>query len=228
MYSARFFIIAGVLFVTAAVLFGLGHGFLRADKPASVAATAPGVQVLLKEAAEAEIAGRLPEAISAYEKILDLDPKYVSSYLKLGIIYFHLGLPSKAEELYLRAIEQGLSDPDIYIRLGYIKEAQGKLDQALEYYVKGELAASRNPVLYFNMGNVYARQGQGGKALVYFKQAIVLKPDYLDAFVNLTIVLAQTGEYSDAQYYMEKAEKLGYKPPAQFKEGLAAKVAGKQ
>jgi hypothetical protein len=46
----------------------------------------------------------------------------------------------------------------------------------------------------------------------------------VDAFVNLAIVSAETGEYADAQYYLEKAEKLGYDAPVEFKTGLAAQL----
>jgi tetratricopeptide (TPR) repeat protein len=225
LYSARIFILAGVLFVVAGVVFWRGHTITVSVKPAAVAVIPLGVPDFLKQAAEAEVTGKLLDAISAYEKVLEIDPGYALVYLKLGVIYFHLGLPTKAEELYLMAIEKGLSDPDIYVHLGYIKESQGKLDQALEYYAKGELSASSNPVLYFNMGNVYARQGRNDKALGYFKRAVIIKSDYLDAFVNLAIISAQIGEYSDAQYYLEKAEKQGYVAPVEFKEGLAKKLA---
>ncbi len=214
--SLRSFVIAASLVACANLFFWVWRLSLDVD-PAYV-------QSKMLEASEAEKKGRLPEAIGIYEKILVKVPKDTAAYLRLGEIYFHLGLPTKAEEAYLKALENGLNDPDVYLYLGYIKESQGKFEQALEYYAKAELAASRNPALYFNMGSVHAQLARTDKALEYFKRAVVLNPGYMDAFVNLSIISAQLAEYGDAQYYLEKAEKLGYHAPVLYKEGLAAKV----
>lgn len=186
------------------------------------------VQRLMAAALDAEQKGRLPEAIRAYEAVLARTEGFAPAYFRLGAIYFHLGMPSKAEELYLNAIDKGLDNPDVYLHLGYIKEVEGRLAQALEYYAKGELAASKNPVLYFNMGNVQARLGQQDKSVAAFKRAVALDPAYMDALANLAIILAGMNEYQDAQYYLEKAEKLGYDAPAEFKQGLAIRVTGSQ
>ncbi|MFH0753938.1 MAG: tetratricopeptide repeat protein [Candidatus Omnitrophota bacterium] len=178
------------------------------------------MDTMIGQALEDEKAGRLIEATIIYENLLKQYPKQTVIYFKLGAIYFRSGFPIKAEEAYLKAIEQGVNDPDVYLYLGYIKETQGKLEPALEYYAKAKLAASSSPVLYFNMGNVNAQLGHFDKALEDLKHAVILNPDYMDAFVNLSIISAQAGEYADAQYYLEKAEKLGYHAPVEYKEGL--------
>jgi Tfp pilus assembly protein PilF len=74
------------------------------------------------------------------------------------------------------------------------------------------------------MGNIHVRQGHKDKALECFKRAVILDAGYVDAFVNLAIVSAETGDYADAQYYLEKAEKLGYDAPVEFKAGLAKEL----
>jgi tetratricopeptide (TPR) repeat protein len=222
-HRVRFFIAAGIFLAAAAAIF-LSESSCTVVKSAGLTEPDGRVEALLKEAAEAQAQGRLPEAVGLYEQVLGLVPDFAPVYLKLGQIYFRLNLPSKAEETYLKAIEKGLNDPDVFLFLGYIRETRGDLDQALAYYAQAELSASRNPVLYFNMGNVHARQGRNDKALGYFKRAVILDPRYMDAFVNLAIVSAQAGEYADAQYYLEKAEKLGYDAPVEFKTGLAAQL----
>lgn len=227
-YAARFFIAAGFLMAAACIILWPAHPVSTADtgvvKRAVLNTPDPLVDAWLKEAAEAQAKQRFAEAIVLYEKVLARVPGFAPVYLKLGQIYFRLGESARAEEAYLKAIEMGLNDPDVFLYLGYIKEVRSDLDQALAYYAKAEFAASRNPVVYFNMGNVYARQGNKDKALENFKRAVVLNPGYMDAFVNLAIVSAETGEYADAQFYLEKAEKLGYDAPVEFKTGLTAQL----
>jgi tetratricopeptide (TPR) repeat protein len=227
-HSARFFIAAIILLVAGVVILWPDHAVSTAAsggvKKSALSEPQTGVDVLLKEAEDLQDKGRLPEAVSVYEKVLGLAPGFAPVYLKLGQLYFRMNSPSKAEEVYLKAIDKGLSDPDIFLYLGYIRETRGDFDQAMAYYDKAEFAGSRNPVVYFNKGNVHAHQGNKDKALEYFKRAVILDPKYMDAFVNLAIVLAQTGEYADAQFYLEKAEKLGYDAPAEFKTGLAAQL----
>jgi tetratricopeptide (TPR) repeat protein len=206
------YVVLGTLLV---LIVGSGVFFLSCPK--SQADLMPS---LLSQAVEAEKNGRLPEAAGLYEDILKASPESLPVYLKLGQLYFGMRLPAKAEEVYLKALEKGAPDPDILLYLGYIKESQGELDKAVAYYAKAELAGSRNPVLYFNMGNTYARLGDNAKALNALKRAVILSPNYMDAFVNLAIVSAQAGEKDDAVYYLEKAERLGYQAPAEFKQSL--------
>lgn len=223
-HVARYFMAGGVLLAAAGVIFLQARPCVRPGSPAAPVVAAPTVAAYLADALDAEGKGRGSEAISAYEHALALDPGLSFAYLKLGVIYFRMNLPSKAEASYLKAIEHGESDPDVYLYLGYVKESQDKLDAAQEYYAKAELAGSGNPVLYFNMGNVQARQGHNDKAVEYFKRAVTLKEDYTDAFVNLSIVLASVGEFADALYYLNKAEKLGYQVPERFRKDLEDKV----
>ena len=227
-HSMRFFIAAGILLASGMVIFWPDHSDSTAASgrvnKAVMAEPGVKVEVLLKQASDAQDKGSFQDAASIYEKVLVLAPDFAPVYLKLGQIYFRLGLTSKAEEVYLKAIEKGLNEPDLFLYLGYIREARGDFDQALAYYAKAEFAGSRNPVLYFNMGNIHARQGHVDKAMACFKRAVVLDPKYMDSFVNLAIMSAETGEYADAQYYLEKAEKLGYDGPVEFKAGLAKEL----
>lgn len=212
--------VTGLVLVTGALLVWWG----KSVRDGAVNVDPALMQAMLTDAAQAEKSGRWSEAVGAYEKILEQAPNFAPGYLKLGMIYFHLGMPSKAQEQYLIALNKGISDPDIYLHLGYIKESQDDLDEAAAYYAKAELGGSQNPMLYFNMGNIHARKGRLDKALDYFKRAVLLNPGYMDAFVNLSIVSAQAEAYADSRYYLEKAEKLGYEAPAQFKKDLEQRL----
>ncbi len=174
------------------------------------------VASLYRAAETAQLQGRLVEAVAAYEKALDVIPDMAETYLRLGQIYFKLGLPSKAQEFYVKAVDHGLSDPEVYFHLGYIEEVRNVLDKALEYYLKAEKGGSRNPELFYNIGNAYARLEKKAEAVIYYKRVVSMNPLHMDAFVNLSVVSFQMKEYADARFYLDKAVALGYKAPEEY------------
>jgi len=177
----------------------------------------------LEEALREEAAGRVAEAVSAYEKVLAEQPDLAAAYVALGKLYFKMRLPGKARETYLAAEARGLMTSEMYLQLGYIEEASGKLSEAVSYYRKAEDLGSRDPALYFNMGNVLVQNGEMEKALGYYQKVLALDPQHLDTQVNLSVVSFRLGRYPDAQFYLEKAVRLGYNAPREYQEILKEK-----
>jgi tetratricopeptide (TPR) repeat protein len=183
----------------------------------------PDVSDLYREAEGFIAAGRLPEAVAAYEKVVVQKPALAETYLRLGLIYFKLNLPTKAEAMYEQAISRGLDAPDVYFHLGYIKEVRGALNLALADYLKAEQKGSTNPELFYNIGNAYARMDKRQEALSYYKRTVSIDPGHMNAFVNLSVVSFQMGLYADAQFYLDKAAQLGYKADPQYLQILKNK-----
>lgn len=179
---------------------------------------------LLEDARGFEDKGVFPEAVSAYEKFIALQPDVPEGYFRLGALYFKMGLPQKAEEIYLKAVMMKQDVGEAYFRLGYVAESQKDLAKALGYYQKAESGLSGNPALFFNIGNVCAQLDRRDEAIEYYKKAVSKNPLYMDAFVNLSVVSFHNGNYPDAQFYLGKAVDLGYAPPAQYVETLRQKT----
>ncbi len=200
------------------------HGRDNPKQSASFGAALPTTSLFLEEGFKAEQAGHSAEAVTAYEKIVAAEPDLLEGYLRLGALYFKLGLSSKAEELYLQTIQRGIADGQVYFLLGYMEENRKKFPEALGYYLKAEEKLLKNPELFYNIGNVYAQQGDMDKAIVYYSRAVSMKPDHLDAFVNLSVVSFRKGNYADAQFYLAKAEGLGYKAPLEYLQAIKEKL----
>ena len=203
-----------------------------APRPESVVApvvyTKPPVATVVAAYRESEALkseGRFPEAVASYEKALAIQPELPETYLRLGLLYFKLQMPTQAEEFYLKAIDHGMDNPEVYFHLGYIEEVRGALDKALAYYIKSEQKGSGNPELFYNIGNAYARQGKGAEAIIYYKRVVGMNPMHLDAFVNLSTVSYQLNNFADARFYLDKAVNLGYKAPEEYLKALDSKNA---
>jgi tetratricopeptide (TPR) repeat protein len=185
------------------------------------------MSVLLGEALKLEQQGRPSEAVTAYEKMVEAEPDRVDGYLGLGALYSKLGLTTKAEELYLKALERGLTDGRIYFNLGYIKELRSDLAKALEYYLKAEEKLLKRSDLFYNIGNVYAQMGNMDKALEYYTRSVSINPDHMDAFVNMSVVSFRKEAYADADFYLNKAVLLGYQAPPEYIKALSEKLGKK-
>jgi tetratricopeptide (TPR) repeat protein len=171
--------------------------------------------------------GRPSEAVAAYEKMVEADPDRVEGYLGLGVLYFKLGLSSKAREIYLKAVERGVADGQIYFNLGYIEEIQADFPKALEHYLKAEAELLKNGDLFYNIGNVYAQMNDLDRALQYYTRAVAVKPGHMDAFVNLSVVSFRKEAYADADFYLQKAVRLGYQAPPEYIKTLSEKLGKK-
>ncbi len=195
---------------------GIFFGVILLAAGRVVAAGPPDISMLYSEAEKLKRQARFPEAVAAYERAVALQPDQAETYLRLGLLYFKLQMPSKAEEFYLKAIDHGLDTAEIYFHLGYIEEVRGKLDKALDYYLKSEKQGSGNPELFYNIGNAYARLEKRPQALAYYKIVVSKNPLHMDAFINLSTVSFQMNEIADARFYLDKAVALGYKAPAEY------------
>ncbi|MBF0485790.1 MAG: tetratricopeptide repeat protein [Candidatus Omnitrophica bacterium] len=182
---------------------------------------------LMAQAEELQAEQKLAEAVVVYEKLAQMSPNLAEIHFRLGALYFHLGLKDKSEAAYLKAIGLDFKNPEIYFHLGYIKESEAKFQEALEWYLKAEEKGVNSAEIYFNIGNVFAQLGNKDRAIEYYKKAVVVSPKHMDAFINLSTTSFRNGQYADAKLYLDKARELGYTPPQEYLDAIAAKLSGK-
>jgi tetratricopeptide (TPR) repeat protein len=175
---------------------------------------------MLSEAGDFKARERYPEAVAAFEAVIARWPARPEPYFHLGALYFKLNLPSRSEEYYLKAVELRFQNPEIYFHVGYIKESALKFQDALEWYLQAEERGVDSAELFYNTGNVFARLGNQERAIEYYRKAVAVNPSHQDAFVNLSILSFQSGQIADAEFYLDKARKLGYNPPAEYLQSL--------
>lgn len=90
--------------------------------------------------------GKLDEALSLYQKAVQLDPQFIAAYNDMGILYEAKGLPKKAEESYLRAIELEPGYLSSYSNLALLYESQREFEKAAHYWQKRiDLGAADDP-----------------------------------------------------------------------------------
>ena len=85
---------------------------------------------------EAQKAGMLGEALTYYQKAMQLDPSSALIYNDLGVIHEMTGELAIAEEAYRRALYLNPGYDKAYFNLAQLYEEKGDLFNAAEYWLK--------------------------------------------------------------------------------------------
>lgn len=174
------------------------------------------------EARESFIKKDLPKTITAYDYLVQLDPRNPDYYFLRGNLHFDSRQYDLALSDYSRAIEIHPTF-NLYYNRGL---SYGNLQQyakAVEDYEKAILFNAKDPNVYYYRGNSYLVLGERKKAISDFNKAIALKPDFAEAYYNRAILYRVMGQNRKAiDSYLKFLE---YADPAKMnKEITLAKI----
>ena len=129
-------------------------------------------------------AGRWEQAITAYQKAIELDPNYQAAYANLGVTYYQQHQFNLAASQYEKALELNPEDGEVAYNLGvlYLQQALSQggqpnpdlLDQAVSQL---QLASEMSPELaepYFSLGVAYLALNQNAEAIQAFNTFLSL------------------------------------------------------
>lgn len=173
--------------------------------------------------------GQYNLAIDNYKKGIDTHPiDSAGLYDNLATACVRIGRDDLAVSCFDKAISVKPKRGTAYNNRGNAYARMGKLDLAIRDYSKAVELKPRFPEAYFNRGKALADAGRLDEALSDYSRAIELKPDSPDFAVpynNRAVIYYEKKEYRKALADIEKFQKLGGKPSAQFLKDLN-KAAG--
>lgn len=161
-------------------------------------------KVYLQEAEKYYLTDKIPEAIEAYNKGLELLPSS-EGYLNLGIVYSALGQYREAIEAYRKAISLDNNNAQAHSSLGSACYFSGLYQEAVEAYEKALHLDFTNFDDYSNLGMVYGLIGNSQKAMENLEKAISIKSDFPQAYNNLGIEYVRSEEYEKAEKSFKRA-----------------------
>ena len=97
------------------------------------------------------------EAIEAYNKSLEKDPKFYPSLVELGATYRLKGKYKEAIKCYKKALKISPNYADAYMRLGVAYVKLGEIEKAIKSAEKAVKLAPDNDVAHANLALVYAK-----------------------------------------------------------------------
>ena len=143
------------------------------------------IQQSLDLALQHHQAGRLPEAESLYQQILQDDPNHPAALHMLGVLANQFGQNEIAVELITKALGLRPEIAEAHNNLGNSLQDLGRFGEAVESY-RGALAIKPDYAkAHSNLGNVFTRLGKMDEAVQSYQGALNIKPDYVEAHTNL-------------------------------------------
>lgn len=154
----------------------------------------------------AAAAGKLEEAITAFNQAIALNPSCFGCFSAMGNAYTQNKEYDKAETAYKKAVEIKADYADAYAGLANIYNAQHKFDEAAAAGAKatelsaagGAAAGGGNPENLYNQGVISWNAGKVADAKKAFESAIAANPNHAESHYQLGMVLVNEGNLAGA------------------------------
>ncbi len=121
--------------------------------------------------------GMWEDAVSVWERALDLEPEHVEALCNLASAYAMREMPETAEEYYARALSYRRDYPLAWFSLGRLQAREEKYEDSetsMRHYI--ELCPG-DPWAYCILGTSLAKQGRDNEAEFALAKAVQLDPD---------------------------------------------------
>ena len=148
--------------------------------------------------------GDLPEAITQYERALQLNPDYAEAHNNLGDALTTEGKLAQAAQHCERALQLNPDYAEAHNNLGIVLAMQGRLPEAIPHYERALQLSPDSAEAHNNLGNALIIQGRLAQAVKHCERALQLKPDFAEAHYNLGNALAGGGKLNEAVLHFQQ------------------------
>ncbi|MCL4202249.1 MAG: tetratricopeptide repeat protein [Pirellulaceae bacterium] len=162
----------------------------------------------MQQAIQAQRAGRLEQAESAYRKVLAEQPDHAAAHHNLALLLLHRNQLEAALEHMQTAARLEPESVEILNNLGGLRERSGQLSEAIEAYRQAATIASESPVPHCNLGEALCKAGRMHEGLVALRAAATLDPDLPEAWAALGAALLDGGQPTAAAASLQRAVHL--------------------
>ncbi len=155
-----------------------------------------GKQVFFAKGMELYKDGQFQDAVEAFEKSLSPRAADAIIYANIGSAYASAGEMTKAEENFLRALEEKQGNPDILLNLAHLYEALKDYKTAILYYQKVAALKLNRFVVDRNLAYCLYMSGDYSAAAKIFEE--MGKKNDVVALCNAAAAYVQAGELDRA------------------------------
>jgi protein O-GlcNAc transferase len=168
---------------------------------------------VIREAMEHHNAGRLDQAISRYDKALQLRPDDPELYHLKGVALAQAGHLDSGIALIREAIELKDDAVDFHNNLGLLLFQAEQLEAAVQSLRKAVAIKPEHVPAYSNLASVLERLGREEDAIAAHRAAIEIEPKNSALHGNLGVLLQKSGRAQEAADAFEVAVTLAPESP---------------
>lgn len=149
-----------------------------------------------------------PEAVKAYARAADLQPKHAGYWHDLGRSLLQSGRAAEADAALTRAAVLNPQAWDVLCDLGTAQLEQGSAASALASLAKAVALKSDAGVAHFNLGTALREVGRLDDAEAAFKTAVHHIPHFLPAMISLITLTGDRGRLDEAEQWFAASAAL--------------------
>ena len=109
------------------------------------------------------------EAIEAYQKALELEPRYAAAHINLGTLYYNRQEYTLAEQHYRAAVDSDSRYALAYFDLGNVLDETGRLEEAIQAYKAAISLAPTYADAHYNLALAFEKARQPRIALHHWE-----------------------------------------------------------
>jgi tetratricopeptide (TPR) repeat protein len=196
----------------------------RIAKARQFSAHATEKERLIISALEAEIAGKIPEAIAIRKRILERFPDDKESAYVTGDLSYHTYDYAAAREYLERVIQADARHERAHTHLVWTDWSTGNYAAGVEH-ARRFVAQTSSVDARSLLAAALRQNGAIDESLAELRATLTAHPQSLDAIGALAVALAHDGEYAEAKQVIERIKTLPEKDKRAAYEGLSMNIA---
>ena len=150
-------------------------------------------------------AGRIEEAKSAYQRVLDLDPCFIPARRALALLSAEGAHWAQALQHYLTLLESQSANDEDWPAAGEVALGAGQPALAIRMLERATSLFPENRRIWNNLGVAYSQSGRLSEGMVAFQRAATGVEPYPQAVGNYANALKDAGRQDDALLQYEIA-----------------------
>jgi choline-sulfatase len=187
---------------------------------------------LLRELLQAQMdrdAGRLEEAMTRLDALVQKDPENPAVYVTLATVHDRRGDHDAAIRAGKRAVALDPDSATSVLNLASVFKSAGQLDAAAAGFERVLTLDHENVKALLNLGEIHQAKGNREKAFEVYRRAVAAAPRLARAWISLGAVALELNRLSVAEDALEQAVAQGGKQPdLHFNLGVMAEQRGQK
>jgi len=152
--------------------------------------------------------GRKDEALTEYEKAIQLDPLLSNAHYNLGVALLDADCRAEARRLFEEELQINVNHAQARFQLGRLHVEAGESAQAISFLQESLRIKPDNAPAHYYLGDALAAMGRNTEARACYEHALALHPDYAAAHCSLADTLALAAETAEAVRHYEAALRI--------------------